>query len=99
MEEVMKMLGPWPVLQFMFGLAVLGGGVWAIIRGSQKKDEKPPMLEDRRAEWEAYRQLENLETNSFKQVELLSRILDRMQQNADQLSALAAAIWNKKQGL
>jgi hypothetical protein len=103
MEEVMKLLGPWPVLQFMFGVAVLGGGVWMIIRGTQKKDAPPQggtqALEDKRAEWRAYDQLENIEQNSFKQLAVMSQILDRLNNNADQMKALAAAIWNKREGL
>lgn len=92
----MKMLGPWPVLQMMFGVAVLGGGVWAIIKG-QKKNEAPP-IEDKKAEWEAYQQLANIEDQMFKQTELLSRIMDRLNNNADQMKALAAAIWNQQGG-
>ena len=97
MEEVMKMLGPWPILQFMFGCAVLAGGVWAIIRGTQKKDTGPPKLEDQRAEWEAYQQLANIEAEAFKQTEILSRILDRLNNNADQMKALSTSIWNMNQ--
>lgn len=97
----MKLLGPWPILQFMFGISVLGGGVWMIIRGQKKNEEAKPTaaLEDKRAEWAAYQQLEHIEQNSFRQVELLAKILDRMQNNADQMKALSAAIWNKKEGL
>ncbi len=90
MEEVMKMLGPWPVLQFMFGIAVLGGGVWMIIRGTQKKDEQPVQLEDRRSEWQAYEQLRNIEENSFKQVELLRRCHEELQR-------IASILWNRGQ--
>lgn len=96
MEEVMKLLGPWPVLQLIFGLAVLGGGVWAIIKG-QKKDAGPPKLTDQRAEWEAYQQLANIEAEAFKQTEILSRILDRMNNNSEQMKALSSAIWNLQQ--
>lgn len=91
----MKMLGPWPILQFMFGISVLGGGVWMIIRGTQKKDGGPPILEDKRAEWLAYEHLRNIEENSFKMVELQKQLLDQERRLEDQLKSLSAAIWNR----
>lgn len=95
----MKVLGPYPVLQFIFGLAVLGFGIYLIIRGTQKKDEPVASIEDKREEWRAYDRLKNIEENSFKQVELLSKIYDRLNNNADSMKGLAAAIWNKREGI
>ena len=86
-EAVVKMLGPWPVLQFFFGVGVLGFGVWMIVRGIQKK-EGPPQLEDQRAEWMAYQQLRNIEENSFKMVELLRRIDEEIQRTN-------SILWNR----
>lgn len=97
MEEVMKLLGPWPILQLLFGIGVLGFGVFMIVRGLQKKDEVL-RIEDMFAERRAYEQLQEIRDNSFKMVELLSRILDRLNNNADQMKALSAAIWNKREG-
>lgn len=98
MEEVIKMLGPWPILQFMFGVGILGAGIWMIVRGVQKKDGHL-QLEDKYAERRAYEHLENIEQNSFKVVELLQRIYERQDHLTDQLKALSAAIWNRRQGL
>jgi len=97
MEEVMKMLGPWPILQLMFGLSILGGGVWMIFKGSEKTG--PKMLEDKRAEWRAYEQLEHIEENSFKQVQLLAEIKDQLRANGDAIKGLASAIWNRREGV
>ena len=90
----MKLLGPWPILQIFFGTAVAALGIWAIIKG-QKKDA--PKITDQRAEWEAYKQLAEIAENSGKQTEILSRILDRLNNNADQMGALSSAIWNLQQ--
>ena len=87
MEEVAKLLGPWPILQFMFGVAVLGFGVFMIVRGLQKKDDMMK-LEDRRAEWQAYDQLRNIEENSFKQVALMQRLVEEVQR-------LTTVMWNR----
>jgi hypothetical protein len=99
MEEVMKMLGPWPILQFMFGLAVLGGGIWAIIQGTKKKDEKqtPMQIEDRRAEWEALQTQKQILHELNEQTSVLRSIQGQIHSNAEAMRALSAAIWNKSQ--
>ncbi len=94
MEEVVKLLGPWPVLQFMFGISVLGFGVFMIVKGLGKRDE-PVQIEDKRAEWLAYEHLRNIEENSFKLVELHKQLLDQLRHTEEQLKALSAAIWNR----
>lgn len=90
----MKLLGPWPILQFMFGISVLGFGVYMIVKGLAKKDS-PIQLEDKRSEWMAYEHLRNVEENSFKMVELQRQTLEQMRHLEEQLKALAAAIWNR----
>lgn len=89
MEKVVDVLGPWPILQFVFGVAILGFGIYMIIRGTQK-DDKPSRLEDRRAEWQAYEQLRNIEENSFKMVALNQKLVEEVQR-------LTSIIWNRKQ--
>lgn len=88
MEEVVKLLGPWPILQFMFGVGILGFGVYMIVRGMQKQDGGSHLLEDKRAEWAAYEHLRNIEENSFKMVELQRRILEEIQRQT-------TVIWNR----
>ncbi len=92
----MKVLGPWPVLQLLFGVGVLGFGVFMIIKGTQKRDDVLK-LEDRYAERRAFEQLDEIHENSFKQVELLAKIYDRMNENAQQLKAMASILWNRGQ--
>lgn len=102
MEEVMKLLGPWPVLQFIFGIAVLGGGVWAIIRGTQKKDNTSVQIEDKRVEWEAMELLRSIDRNTEKVAEnqriMLENVrgaTEQIRYLTEQMKALAAAIWNR----
>lgn len=96
LDEVSKVLGPWPILQFMFAVAVLGFGVYMIVRGiSNKKSEPIIQLEDKRAEWLAYEHLKNIEENSFKMVELQKQHNEQAKYLAEQIKALAAAIWNR----
>lgn len=89
MEKVVDVLGPWPILQFLFGVAILGFGAYMIVRGTQK-DDNPSKLEDRRAEWQAYEQLRNIEENSFKMVALTQKLVEEVQR-------LTSVIWNRKQ--
>lgn len=83
----MKMLGPWPILQFMFGVAVMAGGSWMIVKGTNKPSS-PPGIEDQRDKWAAYEQLRNIEENSFKMVEHLRLMREDIQR-------LTTVIWNR----
>lgn len=89
LEELTKALGPWPLLQLLFGLSILGAGIWAIVRGSRGKSEAVS-IEDRRAEWAAYEQLRNIEENTFKIVESQKRMVEVVDR-------LASVIWNRGQ--
>lgn len=96
LKELTEALGPWPILQLLFGLAVLGGGIYAIFRGVNTKKEEPTIhLEDRRAEWEAYNQLRNIEENSFKLVELQKQSNELQRQMVDSFKQLAGILWNQ----
>lgn len=96
MEEVIsKALGPFPMLQFFFGISVLGLGIWAVVRGLRGKEKENYHVEDKRAEWEAYNQLQNIEENSFKTVEHLKTQNELHRQYIEQLKALTSAIWNR----
>lgn len=94
LEEIGKVLGPWPILQFMFGVAVLGFGVYMIVRGQSSK-KHDILIEDKRAEWKAHENLDHIAENSFKIVENQRRIEEKMNYLGDQVKALAAAIWNR----
>lgn len=86
MDEVAKALGPWPILQTVFGMIVLVLGVLSIVRGLRGKEPS----DDKRAEWEAYNQLQNIEQNSFKIMDSNQRILEAIQQ-------LNSILWNDRQ--
>ncbi|SRR6266404_4662375 len=94
LDEGMKLLGPFPILQVLLGLAVLGGGVYMIFRGITG-EKKQMFLEDRRSEWAAYEQLRNIEENSFKMVELSRQNGELLRKLDDTFKALASAIWNR----
>lgn len=86
MEEVAKALGPWPILQTIFGVIVLLLGVWSIIRGIKGKD----YADDQRADWEARNQLQNIEQNTFKIVESNQKLVEA-------IDRLATVMWNNRQ--
>lgn len=86
LEELMKALGPWPILQTFLGLAVLSTGIVVIIKGINKGKDN----DDKRADWAAYEQLKHIEENSFKSVALQERLVEIMGQLRD-------ITWNRKQ--
>ena len=96
MEELIKALSPWPLAQGIFiGLLIAGAGFWAVRRGlqdSRKRDgnasAQPVRLhltdEEKRLEWTAYEQLENIERNSFlmvKHLEIMTAAFNRIADN------------------
>lgn len=85
LDELGKALGPWPILQLVLGIAVLGAGIWAIVRGSRGEGEK-----DKRAEWAAYDQLRHIEENTFKLVALQEKMVDT-------INRLTSVLWNRGQ--
>lgn len=100
-EEINKLLGPFPILQLIFGLIVLGFGAYMIVRGTQKKDTHV-QLEDKRLEWEAYERLRQIEENTAEiasnqraMLEGVRSAVHRIENLTDQMKALAAAIWNR----
>lgn len=105
MEEILKALSPWPVLQgVLLGLLVAAGGVWAMRRGwldSKKADSAAPVpvptVEDLKLRWEMQKAIGHIAANSFEIVKLLER------QN-ELTEALTAAVnrvfdtrWNTRQ--
>ncbi len=103
MEELFKALNPWPQAQgIVIGLAIAGVAFWAVRRGLQdgrKRDAavvpvQPVKLEhtdeEKRLHWIAHEQLENIEKNSFKMVDLLKTIAEAVNRFND-------TRWNKRQ--
>lgn len=85
LDELTKALGPWPILQLVLGIAVLGAGIYAIVRGSRSDDSA-----DKRAQWAAYKQLEHIEENTFA-------IVKTQEKMVEVVNRLASVIWNKGQ--
>ena len=90
-EEFVKILGPWPILQVIFGLLVFGVGAWAVFRGvTGKEDRADP--DDQRELWEAYNQLRSIELNLAELVKSNQKILEAVQH-------LTSIIWNRRSGI
>lgn len=90
LDELTKALGPWPILQLVLGIAVLGAGIWAIVRGIRSDDKDKNDIADRRAEWSAYEQLKNIELNTFK-------IVASQEKMVETVNRLASVMWNRGQ--
>lgn len=103
LKDVGEALGPWPILQFFFGFIVLVVGAIVVLKGiSGKGKDDRVQLEDRRQEWEAYQQLEQIRDNT-KQIadnqramlEGVRSAVHEIRELTTQMKALAAAIWNR----
>lgn len=90
MDEVTKALGPWPILQLMFGVTILALGVLAVVRGFKGKEGTSSSSENQRAVWLAFEHIKNIEENSFKFLELQKETLDA-------IKTLSSVLWNREQ--
>ena len=90
-EEFVKILGPWPILQVIFGLLVFGVGVWFIVRGITGKEDRTESS-DQREQWEAYNQLQNIERNTNELVKISQKTLEAIQH-------LTSIMWNRRDGV
>ena len=105
MDKVLEALGPWPILQLFFGMAVLGVGVYALVRGMYAaKPEDRHSLDEARQEWEAYQQLAAIERHTEAIAQNQKVMLDRINQCTEAIkqlvvaiNALSAALWNRGQ--
>lgn len=88
LDELTKALGPWPILQLVLGIAVLGAGIWAIVRGTRSDDKDKNDIANRRAEWAAYDQIRHIEENTFK-------IVASQEKMVEVVNRLATVIWNR----
>lgn len=103
MDKIAETLGPWPILQMFFGMAVLGVGVYALVRGmSASKVNDRLSLEDARQEWEAYQQLTQIEHHTESIAENQKVMLDRINQCTEAVRTLVVALnqlrdvlWNR----
>ncbi len=88
-EEFVKILGPWPILQVIFGLLVFGVGVWFIVRGITGKEDNSDSSNQREM-WEAFNQLQNIERNVNELVKINQKTLEAIQYLTD-------VMWNRRQ--
>ena len=91
LDELSKALGPWPVLQMLFGIMVLAAGAYAVVKGiNNSKQVSTQSIDDMKTEWEAYKQLKNIEENTFRSVVLQEKTIEA-------INRLTENIWNRKQ--
>lgn len=80
MKELLEALTPYPlVLGVVLGLLVAGAAAYAIrlgMRDNQKKQESQLDMDELRARWAVYTQLEHMHENSFAMVKLLEKLLE-----------------------
>lgn len=105
MDKIAEALGPWPILQLFFGTAVLGVGVFAVMRGlANAKPSERMNWDDARQEWEAYQQLASIERHTEAIAENQKVMLDRVnqcteaiKQLSEAIKALTSVMWNREQ--
>lgn len=91
LKELTEALGPWPILQLLLGLAAVGVGVYAMIKGtSNGRKEEDINVDDMRATWAAYDQLKNIDHN-------VAKIVASQEKMVEVVNRLAAVIWNRGQ--
>lgn len=111
MEEVLKALAPWPVVQGIgIGMLVAALGFWAIRKGLQEDLRKAGdgsdiarivridlSDEEKRWQWEAYKQLGHLEGNSFQSVKHSEDSVELLREILKSINRLADGRWNGRQ--
>lgn len=101
MDELIKSLGPWPMIQgLVLGMIVAAVGIWAVRRGLQDSRKNLPdgdTLEEIRAKWAAYQQIEHIEANSFEIKQLLGKLIEGQVRLHEVLNRIADNRWNRHQ--
>ncbi|WP_407146220.1 hypothetical protein [Bradyrhizobium sp. ORS 86] len=110
MKDLVEALAPWPVVQgIVIGLLVAGAAFWAMRRGLQDRnrheagaDEPQPVRlvftdEEKRLEWGAYQQLENIEQNTFKMALTLEQLLEATRRQTEAMNRHNDIMWNAQQ--
>jgi hypothetical protein len=98
MKELLELLGPWPMLQgILLGILVATGAGWAARRGLQAGSTEPKDLEEIKAKWKVYEQLDHIHENSFALVKLQEQSNEIGRQIVAALNRLADARWNSQQ--
>lgn len=110
MEEILKALAPWPLLEgLVLGMIVAAAGFWAMRRGmleSQRHEHsanEPQNVrlhltdEERRLQWEFYKQMEHLHENSFAMVKHMEKMVEQQLMTIAAVNRVADGRWNKHQ--
>lgn len=105
MDKIAEALGPWPILQLFFGTAVLGVGIFAVIRGmAGSKAGDRVSIEEARQEWEAYQQLAAIErhteaiaANQRVMLDRINQCTEAIKQLVQALNTLRDVMWNRSQ--
>jgi hypothetical protein len=95
MDKIAEALGPYPGLQLVFGLAVLGFGLFSIYRGAVGKDSS--RAETQRQQWEAYKQLEEIEQSQRRLVSLMERNNELLSQVIEAVNRWGSFFFNRTQ--
>jgi hypothetical protein len=108
MKEVLEALSPWPLVQgLVIGLVIAGIGVWAMVRGLRESSREGPALvaevrveksdEEKRREWEAFRDLDHIAKNSFELVKLLEQMVTLQRALLEAMNRFNDSRWNRGQ--
>lgn len=109
MKEAIEALAPWPVIQgIVIGLIIAGIGIWAMVRGMREGTSAgPPTLtqvvrveltdEEKRREWEAFRDIDHLSKNSFEIVRLLEQMVEQQRGILEAVNRFNDNRWNVRQ--
>ena len=98
MEEVLKALGPWPMIQgIAIGLLVAALGAYAMRLGFRDKNKAEPSMDDLKAQWAAYEHLDHVHENSFAMVKHLEKLVELQLTAIAALNRIADNRWNKHQ--
>jgi len=98
MEELLKALAPWPVMQgIAIGIIVAAIGAWAVRRGLQDSKKNETSIEDIKSKWEMHKAIGHIHENSFEIVKLLERANELGEQQLAALNRMNDLRWNAKQ--
>jgi hypothetical protein len=97
MKELLDLLGPWPMLQgIVLGIVVATAAGMAARRGMKAGSEAKD-LEEIKAKWKLYEQIDHIHENSFALVKLQEHANEIGRQIVAALNRLADARWNGQQ--
>lgn len=98
MDELLKALGPWPMVQgIAIGLIVGGLGFYAMRLGLRDRRSGEPSLDALKAQWAAYEHLDNIHQNSFAIVKNMEKLVEAQLLTMAAINRLSDSRWNRLQ--